>query len=480
MGTFSAGGAGRFARWMAGCAGVLLAGCVALAPGYQLPAVGLPGAYALDEQVDGADARGLSWCGYFTDAGLQGAIRQALAHNHDLRAALLRVEEARAAHGIQQGERWPLLAAEFDATRASVPADLNLSRRRLLGNQFQLGVGFNAWELDFWGRVRNLNAAALENYLATEAAARAVRLSVIAQTADAYLSLGELDERIGLARRTAQSRAESLRIFRRREALGAASRLELAQAEALWQQASALLAQLEQARAAQAHALNLLLGGASLLPQADTARPDPPGELAPLQAGLPSRLLAARPDVMAAEHALRAAHANIGAARAAFFPRIALTAAYGTGSAELEGLFRDGSALWSFAPTISLPIFDGGRRQAALDLAQVRREAAVVRYEQVVQQAFREVADALSARAWLVEQARTLDAMQATQRERARLARLRYDSGATRYLEVLDAERDLLAVAQQRVQARRAVRSAQVALYVALGGGADAAGRCEP
>jgi len=194
-----------------------------------------------------------------------------------------------------------------------------------------------------------------------------------------------------------------------------------------------------------------------------------------VQPGLPSDLLIERPDIAAAEHVLKAADADIGVARAAYFPRIALTSSWVTASAELGGLFAAGSQAWTFAPSVSLPIFDAGRRRSQLDLAQVRQQQAVARYERSIQNAFREVSDALSARQWLGEQLLMLDAMHATQAERARLAKLRYDAGAARYLEVLDAERDLLTVEQQRVQLRRALLSARLGLYVALGGGSMAA-----
>ena len=240
--------------------------------------------------------------------------------------------------------------------------------------------------------------------------------------------------------------------------------------ETLWQQATALGADLEQSRAAQAHALALLAGGPLALPPAG-ARLDDAAVMRDLPAGLPSDLLASRPDIVAAEHRLKAANANIGAARAAFFPSITLTGAYGTASAELDGLFDSGSRAWSFAPKLSLPIFDAGRRSAALDLAETRRDQAVAGYEKAIQSAFRDVSDALSARHWLAEQVEVLRATVAAQGERARLAQLRYDHGASPYLEVLDAQRDLLAAQQKLVQTRRALLSSRVGLYAALGGG---------
>lgn len=463
---------GRLAAPLAlGCCSLLLAACAAREVPLPAPQAALPDRYALAPDSPAA-APGLAWRDYIRDAELRGLVEQALAHNHDLRIALARVSEAAAASGIQHAERLPTLGAAFDATRSRVPADLNLTRHPVTANQIQLGLGFSSWELDLWGRVRSLDEAALQTYLASDAARRAVQLSVIAQVGQSVLALRELDTRRELARRTLDSRAESLRIFRRRVELGATSRLELSQVELLWRQAQTLLTQLEQARASQAHALDLLVGQPVTL-----STPVRPGALdaaqlfAGLAPGATSALLLNRPDIVAAEHALQAASANIAAARAAFFPRIALTAALGTASAELDGLFKDGSHAWQLAPAVALPLFDSGRRNAALDLAEARRQQALARYEQTLQSAFRDVNDALAARRWLGEQLDTLRATLAVQRERARLATLRYDSGAARYLEVLDAERELLTTEQQLVQIQRAGASAELALYAALGGG---------
>ncbi len=450
-----------------------LAGCASLAPDYERPPLPVPDQYAEAGAAPATQsAADIEWRSYFVDARLQRLIEQALANNRDLRLAVLRVDEARAAYGVQRADRVPTVGASLDATRSRVPADLSGIGRPVVGNQIQLGIGLSTWELDFWGRVRSLESAALSSYLASDEARRAATLSLIAQTADGYLSLAELDERIALARRTVATRKETLRIFRRRVELGATSKLDLTQVEVLDQQAETLVSQLEQSRAVQAHALAKIVGAGADLPQGGE-RLDEIRVSQDLEPGLPSELLSRRPDIIAAEHDLRAANANIGAARAAFYPRIALTGALGTASNELEGLFRSGSHAWTFAPQISLPIFDGGRRQASLDLAEVRRDQAVVRYEQAIEAAFRDVSDALSAQRWLAEQVRTLRETLAAQTERARLAKLRYDSGAARYLEVLDAERELLSAQQQLAQTRRAQLSAQVALYAALGGGSQ-------
>jgi len=461
------------ARMAALAATVLLAGCASLAPTYAPPPLPVAAQYP-ENDAAGAHAPDVAWQAYFADPRLQSLIAQALASNRDMRVAALRVEEARAAYGIQRAEQFPTVALGASGSRTRVPGDLSLTGRAMTSAQYQAGLNVSAWELDFWGRVRSLKDSALQTLLASDEARRAIGVALVAQVANGYLGLRELDERVELARATVDSRAESLRIFTRRFEVGSISKLDLTQVETLLSQALSLSAQLEQARAVQAHALAQLVGGpVDLTP--DTRRFDDASVLQPLHAGLPSALLTQRPDLMAAEHQLRAAQANIGAARAAFFPTISLTASYGTASAELSGLFDSGSGAWNFAPRLVLPIFDAGRIRANMDLAEVRRDVAVANYEKSVQGAFREVADALSNRRWLALQVDIGKTTLAAQSERARLAKLRYDNGAAPYLEVLDAQRDLLTVEQQLVQTRRALLSSQVSLYAALGGGAPAA-----
>lgn len=422
-------------------------------------------------QVSGvASAPSLDWRDYFADPNLRSLISDALENNRDLRIAVLRVQEARSLYGIQRSERFPTVGLGANASRSRVPADLSILGRALTSSQYQVGLGISAWELDFWGRVGSLERAALESFLATDEARKAVQLSLIAQVADTYLQLRELDERAQLAGRTIESRNESLRIFTRRYQVGSTSRFDLEQVQALASQAQTLGAQIDQSRAEALNALTRLVGRPDE-PTIAAARLDDNTFVAPLRPGLPSDLLADRPDIMAAEHQLRAANANIGAARAAFFPRITLTASAGTASAELNGLFKGGSGAWTFAPALDLPIFDAGRRQSNLELAQARREISVADYERTVQNAFREVSDALAAQQELERQVRTQTTALAAQTERARLAKLRYDNGASAFLEVLDAQRDLLASEQDLVQRRRAWLSSHVALYNALGGG---------
>ncbi|KAF1697286.1 RND transporter [Pseudoxanthomonas jiangsuensis] len=452
-----------------------LSGCLSLEPRYTQPQAPIPASFPVVAPADTDSAsQDLAWRTYFTDPLLQTLIQSALDNNRDLRKATLRVEEARAAFRIQRSDRVPTATLGVQGARSRVPGDLNASGASIVAGEYRGEVGLNSWELDLWGRVHSLETSALETWLATDAARQAVQVALVSQVAEGYLGLRELDERVLIARKSVSAREASYRIFQRRYELGATSKLEVMQVKTLLTQSQTLHAQLAQQRAQQVNALQLLIGGnPGILP--DEAPFDDNAILAPLAPGLPSDLLVQRPDIIAAEHRLRASHANIGAARAAFFPRIALTGSYGSASAELDGLFDSGSRAWAFMPTISLPIFDGGRRRAGLALSEVRRDIAVADYEQSVQIAFRDVADALAARHWTTEQSDIARTARDAQAERARLAQLRYDNGSSAYLEVLDAQRDLLEAEQHLISTRRAQLSSQIALYSALGGGTEPA-----
>jgi multidrug efflux system outer membrane protein len=465
----------RLASGVAAALMALTTGCN-FAPEYTRPDLPVAIEYPADapapapEKPEARKAADIAWRDYFTDPQLQKVIEQALEHNRDLRVAVLRVLEARAAFQIRRADQFPTLDANAGEFRVDIPESLSPTGSSRIASIYDVGVSVAAWELDFWGRVRNLKGAALEQFLATDAGRRAVTVSLVAQVANGYFSLRELDERIVIARETTRTREESLRIFTRRFQVGTTTRLDVAQVETLLTQAQTLGAQLEQARAAQAHALTLLVGTQPAR-LSERSNLNDNALLPDLPVGLPSDLLQQRPDIVAAEHRLKSAHANIGAARAAFFPNITLTGFYGSASSELSGLFEGGTTTWVFMPQLVLPIFDGGRRDANLDLAQVRRDAAVADYERTIQGAFREVADALSAQHWLAQQLEIQRRALAAQQLRARLAQMRYDRGTATYLEVLDAERDLLSTEQSVVQLRRALMSSRVSLYAALGGG---------
>jgi multidrug efflux system outer membrane protein len=414
----------------------------------------------------------MAWNDWIADPMLQDLQQRASRHSPDVRIAALRVQEARAAYGMQRADTWPTVGANAQGTRSRVPGDLNLTGQPVVSGSYQAGLGISAWEIDFWNRLGSLRDAAQLNYLASDAARRAVTNGLLAEVANAYLGLREYDERLAIARKTIASRQASLRIFQRRVEVGSTARLDLLQVQTLLAQAQALGAQLEQGRATQAHALTALVGESMVLPPASQGLDA--HAIRPVTAALPSELLNNRPDLLAAELRLRAARANIEAARAAFFPRITLTTSIGTASAQLDGLFSSGSRAWNFSPSLSVPLFDAGRLRANLDLAEVRTDLAVASYEQAVQAAFREVADGLSAQHHLQQQLHIQQQALQAQQERERLARLRYDNGTTNFLEVLDAQRELLSAEQQAVQTRRALLTDRVRLFAALGGGANA------
>ncbi|WP_228275255.1 efflux transporter outer membrane subunit [Stakelama tenebrarum] len=455
------------------CALLALSACN-FAPDSPRPATALPAHYA---GADGAasTAATVGWQDFFRDPALRGLIGRALAANHDIRIAAANVAQARAAWRIEGAPLYPQLDAVGSGQRGQSIFTLpGVGTQPIDVRQVsaQLSAG---WEIDFWGRLRNLRDAAASRFLASEESRRAVATGIIAQVANGYLLEREYAERVALARQAIANRTDALRIMRRRHEVGAGTRLDVARARILLAQAEQALQALEQDRAINRNALALLVGGG---PIDFDAEPDAVA-IAPvaLPTGLPSDLLVNRPDVIAAEYQLRAANADIGAARAAFFPNIRLTGAYGLISDDLDGLFSDGIEGWSFAPQITLPIFHGGQLRGNLGVAHARRDEAVARYEQTVQQAFRDVSDALVRRRQIGLQLDTARALVDAQRERARLAQLRFDNGRSSYLEVLDAERELFDAEQALVQLRRAQMASVVALYAALGGGfpADAA-----
>lgn len=443
---------------------VSLVGCQQLQP-HAAPEVALANTY---QYAQSTEAQRLSWQDYLNDPVLEQLIQQALSNNHDLKIASLRIAEAQAVYGIQRSQLFPTIGADASGQRNRVPSDLSYTRQAVLNDQYQIGMGMSQWELDLWGRIRSLNQSALQGFFATQWNQVAVRNSIIQQVAQNYLTLAELEKRIEFAERSVQNYQNSVRIFKRRYDVGAGSKVEYTQALTLLSQGQALLAQLNKARDMNRNYLVQLLGAPTQLkvPGLDQVA----FKSNALQAGLPSELLLNRPDIAAMEAKLQAQHANIYAARAAFFPRIALTASYGSASADLDGLFKAGSHAWAFAPSISIPIFTAGRLKSLVTVAEVRTDIAVAEYEKTVQNAFREVSDALAERQWLIQQLQIQRAGLDAFNERARLAELRFDSGAVSYLEVLDAQRSLLQAEQQWIETQSALMKSYVTLYVALGG----------
>ena len=448
-----------------------LAGCVNLAPKYERPAAPVAGGFPTvagtvnsGTPVAAEAPAHIAWQRFFADARLQQLIQLALANNRDLRVSILNIEQARAAFQIQRAARFPAINAGITGNRASTPGDLPLT------SNYQVGLSVTAFELDLFGRVKNLSDAALAQYLATEEARKSTQISLIAQVANTYLTFLADEELLGLTQQTLKTREESLRLSRLRFENGVTSKLDLDQAVSLVEQARTTLAQAQRQRAQDLNLLTLLIGqpipdnlppGATL---ASTQLPD-------LPAGMPSDLLISRPDIRAAEQQLIAANADIGAARANYFPRITLTGSGGTASTELSGLFKSGSYGWSFAPQAILPLFDFGARRAGVESAQADRDIAVARYEQSIQTAFREVADALAGQATFSEQLRAQQAVAAAEADRFNLSDLRYRNGTASYLDLLDAQRSLFIAQQQAIEANLARLQNQVNLYRVLGGG---------
>ena len=463
-------------------ASTMLAGCVNLAPDHTRPALASAPAYDPAYRPDGSVvASQLSYRDWYPDPRLQELITTALKNNRDLVVATARIEQARAQFRIENSRRLPNVVANASGTRsqqatagnpafgAAGGADLPTS---FTFNRFDIGVGVSAFELDFWGRVRNLSEAARASYLASVATQRAFYLSLIADTATTYFEIVETEEQIVLAEATAASRREGLRIAQLRLDAGVTSALPYRQAETLLTQAEQQIASERLALAQLRNQLAVLVGGTTPegLPQGQTLGQQSDNRR--LAAGLPSELLLARPDIIAAEEQLRAARANIGAARAAFFPSISLTGNAGLTSGSLGNLFDSDGFGWSFGPSISLPIFDFGAREASLDLAKALEVEQVATYDRTVQQAFREVSDALAGREYLAQQIDTLERARTAQTQIARIARARYREGVADYLEVLDAERNLFSAEQQLLATRRAWLQNRATLFVALGGGA--------
>lgn len=455
-------------RYAALLALLALAGC-SFAPTYEHPELSVPDAWPDDVKATAAPGKPVDWASFFPDERLRALIKLSLEHNRDLRIATARVAEAQALYGIQRADRLPTVAVGGSLARSRTPADLSSTGAAVIGQRADVNVGLSSFELDFWGRVASLSEAAKASYLATEQAERAFRLTLVSSVADAYLSLSEAQERLVLAQSAMETRAQTRELVDRRRQAGLAGDLDYLQADAAFEGARAEVSALMRQQSAARNYLRALVGTEPRDLPAGKALAEQ-GIALDQQADLPSQVLVRRPDVLVAEQRLLAANANIGAARAAFFPRIALTASAGTASREIDGLFKSGSDAWSFTPSISLPIFDYGRNSSNLDLATVRKNIAVADYERTVQQAFREVADLLVARDQLAEQLKAVEAQERSQQRAADIAQARYRQGVGSFLEVLDAQRQLFAVQQSLIQVRRVMWSAAAQLYKTLGG----------
>lgn len=448
----------------------ILAGCT-LTPKYARPPAPVPTtwpagpAYAPQPSASPLP----DWEEFFTDAKLRQVVRSALTNNRDLRIAVLNVERARAIYGIQRAELWPTLDAVGTGSYARLPADLSNSGARQTVERYDVSLGVASWEIDFFGRIRSFKDRALEEFLATEHARRGTQILLVSSVAQAYLALAADRENLTLSETTLTAQQAAYDLIKRRHELGVAPELDLFRAQTPLDVARRDVAIYTQLVAKDQNALVLLVGSpvpGEWLPAGLSGLTSPQD----LRPGLSSDVLLRRPDVLQAENLLRAANADIGAARAAFFPRISLTAAFGTASSDLSGLFQSASGTWSYAPQIVMPIFDA-RTWSAHKAAQVQREIAVTQYEKAIQTAFREVADALAVRGTMDQQVAAQESLVRAAAGTYRLSNSRYDKGVDSYLSVLDAQRSLYAAQQGLVSLRLSKLASQVRLYSVLGGG---------
>jgi len=455
----------------------LLGGCT-LAPKYTRPETPMPAhwptgmAYiytenAADESTPLAST--LSWRDFITDERLQKIIEAALNNNRDLRLAALNVERARALYGIQRAELLPSVNAAGIWDKEHVPADISTTGSAVTSEQYGVNLGISSWEIDFFGRIRSLKDQALEEYLATEEARRSAQIMLISTVAQAYLTLAADRENLKLVASTLETQEASYKLIKRRYDVGIASELDLRQAQSQVDTARVNVARYTQLAAQDENAMNLLVGSPTpkeFLPK-ELSSVSPPKEIS---SGLSSELLLRRPDILVAEHRLKAANANIGAARAAFFPRISLTTFIGTASTDLSGLFKSGQEKWGFTPQVIMPIFDA-RIWSAYDVTKAEKEISVAQYEKVIQTSFREVADALAVRGTVEQQIAAQQSLVDAVAETFRLSNARYTKGIDSYLSVLDAQRSLYGAQQGLISLRLARLVNRVILYTTLGGG---------
>lgn len=453
---------------------VILSGCT-LIPDYKRPDAPVAAhypqgtAYSLANAAEQASTD-QGWRQFFQDPALQQLIQLALTSNRDLRVAALNVEAYRAQFRIQRADLFPAVNANAAGTRQRLPGDLSQTGQPAISSEYGVNLGVSAYELDLFGRIRSLSEQALETYLSSEEARRSTQISLVSSVANAYLNWQADQALLKLTQDTLATYEESLRLTTRSNQVGVASALDLSQTRTSVESARASLSAYQRQVAQDENALVSLLG--TVLPT-NLPRPLPldGNLLAQVPAGLPSDLLTRRPDILAAEHSLIAANANIGAARAAFFPSISLTANAGTSSSNLDGLFNGGSGSWLFMPSISLPIFNAGALSASLDYSKIQKDVRVANYEKVIQTAFQEVSDGLTARKTYVDQLQAQSDLVRASEDYYRLAERRYRIGVDSNLTFLDAQRSLFSNQQALISDRLAQLQAEVNLYRALGGG---------
>ncbi|MBO9769076.1 MULTISPECIES: efflux transporter outer membrane subunit [Xanthomonas] len=468
----------RVASVAVACA-IALSGCVSMAPQYARPDAAVPSVIGDTGSTGNAgtgmpNVAALDWRQVVTDARLQQVVALALDNNRDLRVAVLNIEQARAQYRIQRADLFPSVDATVSHTAQRAAAATSFTGAPQIIRSASGQVGISSWELDLFGRIRSLKNQALENYLASEQTQRSTRLSLVAEVANDWLTVAADQQRLALAQQTLDSQRQTLRLTELQHDNGIVSGLDLAQIQTSVESARADVANYTTQLAQSRNALNLVVGTsvpAALLPASDAIETGV--ALAPLPVQLESRVLLQRPDVLSAEHTLKAANADIGAARAAFFPTISLTANAGRGSDALSSLF-DGDHTWSFSPSVSLPIFRAGALKAELDVTTLQKDITIAQYELAIQTAFSEVADALAERTQLEERRHAQQAMVAAAQRSFHLSDARYRSGVDSYLVALDAQRTLYSAQQTLISLRLTEASNRVTVYKVLGGGADA------
>lgn len=466
----------RFSRTAVAMALIALSGCT-LAPGYTRPAAPVPAEWPSGPAYGqgavspaGRAVADIKWQEFFIGGQLQKLIALALENNRDLRIAALDIERSRALYRIRRADLFPTVAATGSAENQRIPAGVELVEQATTLHQYNVDLGFSSYELDLFGRVRSLKDEALEQFFATTEARRSAQISLVAEVASDYLTLAADEEHLDIARMTFENQKASYDLIKHRFEAGASSELDLRQAETSVDSARVDIAAFTRQVAQDKNALALVVGS----PVPEELMPSGLGAVTSLKdfsAGLPSDLLERRPDIMQAEHLLKSANADIGAARAAFFPTITLTTSIGVSSGQLSGLFKGGAEAWGFAPQITLPIFDTGRNLANLKVSEVDREIFLAQYEKTIQGAFREVADALAQRGTLGAQLEAQQSLTDATAATYRLSQARYGKGISSYLDVLDSQRSLYSAQQGLIAVRLSRLTNLVTLYKVLGGG---------
>ncbi|AXP04100.1 efflux transporter outer membrane subunit [Pseudomonas bijieensis] len=459
-------------RWPLLAILTLLGGCMNLAPQYERPEAPVSEQWLPTTSTPkGEVSADIEWQHFFTDIRLARLQALALSNNRDLRLAVLNVEKAQAQYRIQRAESLPSIDASVSGTHSRTPGSLSNTGSAATTHDYSAQLGLSSYEVDLFGRVQNLQDEALEDYLALTETRRSTQISLVAEVATAWLTLAADNERLHLAQETLRSQQATYELTQRSHALGGSSGLSVAQAQTTVESARVDAAAYESQILQDRNALRLLVGSdipEELLPGANL---ESAAALVQVPAELPSSLLQRRPDVLAAEHSLKSANIDIGAARAAFFPSISLTANAGSSSSALSGLFKSGSGAWTFAPSISLPIFDAGSNRATLDSAKTEREIQVQTYQQTLQNAFKEVADALAERSTLDRRIEAQQALTDASRKSFELSDALYRGGSQSYLEALDAQRSLYSAQQDLITLRLTEQSNRVTLYKVMGGG---------